>query len=89
MPSSFGLWTVNAVNSTSYLKKLNIPERAKHSGNKPLTKIKKLPDNSSPLLVEISAKNDALIDKYKIHRFLPNNRYQFVVRTEVLRVSVN
>jgi|GEM_PF-1893942 len=89
MPSSFCLWAVNAVTSTSYLKKLNIPERAKHSGNKPLTKIKKLPDNSSPLLVEISAKNDALIDKYKIHRFLPNNRYQFVVKTEVLRVSVN
>jgi hypothetical protein len=89
MPSSFCLWAVNAVTSTSYLKKLNIPERAKHSGNKPLTKIKKLPDNSSPLLVEISAKNDVLIDKYKIHRFLPNNRYQFVVRTEVLRVSVN
>jgi len=89
MPSSFCLWAVNAVTSTSYLKKLNIPERAKHSGNKPLTKIKKLPDNSSPLLVEISKGEESLIDKYKIHRFLPNNRYQFVVRTEVFRVSVN
>jgi hypothetical protein len=89
MPSSFCLWAVNAVTSTSYLKKLNIPDRAKHSGNKPLTKIQKLPDNYSPLLVEISAKNDAIIDKYKIHRVLRNNRYQFVVRTELFRVSVN
>jgi len=89
MPSSSCLWGVNAVSSTSYLKKVNIPDRAKHSGNKPLTKIKKLPDNSSPLLVEISAKNDSLIDKYKIHRVLQNNRYQFVVRAEILRVSVN
>jgi hypothetical protein len=89
MPSSFCLWAVNAVSYTSYVKKVNIPDRAKHSGNKPLTKIKKLPDNSSSLLVEISAKNDALMDKYKIHRFLQNNCYQFVVRTEVFRVSVN
>ncbi|MBD0310864.1 MAG: hypothetical protein ICV80_23045 [Microcoleus sp. T1-bin1] len=89
MPSSFCLWAVNAVSSTSYLKKVNIPDRANHSSNKPLTKIKRLPDNYSPLLVEIIAKNDALIDKYKIHRFLQNNCYQFVVRTEVLRVSVN
>ena len=44
-----------------------------------------LPCNSSPLLVEIIAKNHALIDKYKIHRVL----YQFVVRTQVLRISVN
>jgi len=85
MPSSFCLWAVNAVSSTSYLKKVNIPDRAKYSGNKLLTKLKKLPDNSSPLLVEIIAKNHALIDKYKIHRVL----YQFVVRTEVLRISVN
>ncbi len=49
MLSSFCLWAVNAVSSTSYLKKVNIPDRAKHSGNKPLTKIKKRPDNSSPL----------------------------------------
>ena len=49
MPSSFCLWAVNAVSYTSYLKKVNIPDGAKHSGNKPLTKIKKLPDNSSPL----------------------------------------
>jgi len=89
MPYSFWLWAVNAVSSTSYLKKVNIPDRAKHSGNKPLTKIKKLPDNFSPLLVEIIAKNDALIDKYKIHRLLQNNRYECVVRTEVFRVSVN
>ena len=89
MPSSFCLWAVNAVSYTSYVKKVNIPDRAKHSGNKPLTKIKKLPDIFWHLLVEISAKNDALIDKYKIHRLLQNNRYQFVVRTEVFRVSVN
>jgi hypothetical protein len=49
MPSSFCLWAVNAVSYTSYFKKINIPDRAKHSGNKPLTKIKKRPDNSSPL----------------------------------------
>jgi hypothetical protein len=71
------------------LKKVNIPDRAKHSGNKPLTKIKKLPDNFSPLLVEIIAKNEVLIDKYKIPRVLQNNRYQFAVRTEVSRLSVN
>ena len=47
MPSSFYLWAVNAVSSTSYLKKVNIPDRAKYSGNKLLTKLKKLPDNSS------------------------------------------
>ena len=89
MPSSFCLWAVNAVSSTSYLKKVNIPDRAKPSGNKPLTKIKKLPDNSSPLLVEIIAKNNALIDKYKIYRVLQNNRYECVVRNEVLRISLN
>jgi hypothetical protein len=89
MPSSFCLCPVNGLSYTSYLKKVNIPARAKHSGNKPLTKIKKLPDNSSPLLVEIIATNDALIDKYKIHRVLQNNRYQFVVKTELFRVSVN
>ena len=66
MLSSFCLWAVNVVSSTSYLKKVNIPDHAKHSGNKPLTQIKKVADNSSPLLVEIIAKNDALIDKYKI-----------------------
>jgi hypothetical protein len=49
MPYSFWLWAVNAVSSTSYLKKFIFPMvRAKHSGNKPLTKIKKLPDNFSP-----------------------------------------
>jgi hypothetical protein len=48
MPSSFCLWAVNAVSYTSYVKKVNIPDRAKHSGNKPLTKIKKLPDIFSP-----------------------------------------
>jgi hypothetical protein len=48
MPSSFCLSTVNAVSDISYLKKVNIPQRAKHSGNKPLSKIKKLPDNFSP-----------------------------------------
>jgi hypothetical protein len=48
MPSSFWLCAVNAVSSTSYLKKVNIPDRAKHSANKPLTKIKKLPDNFPP-----------------------------------------
>ena len=85
MPSSFCLWAVNAVSYTSYLKKVNIPGRAKHSGNKPLTNIKKMPENSSPLFVEIRAKNYALIDKYKIHRVLQNNRYQFVVRTEIFR----
>jgi len=63
--------------------------RSNHSGNKPLTKTKKLPHKFSPWLVEIIAKNDALIDKYKIHRVLQNNRYQFVVRTEIFRVSVN
>ena len=63
--------------------------RSNHSGNKPLTKAKKLPDNFSPCLVEIIAKNDAIIDKYKIHRVRQNNRYQFVVRTEVFRLSVN
>ena len=71
------------------LKKIHIRDRAKHSDNKPLTKTKKLPDNFSPWLVEIIAKNDALIDKYKIPRVLQNNRYQFVVKTEVFRVSVN
>ena len=89
MPSSFCLWAVNAVSSTSYMKKVNIPARAKPFGNKPLTKIKKLPDNYSLLLVEIIAKNDALMDKYKIYRVLQNNRYEFVVRTEVRRISVN
>jgi hypothetical protein len=64
-------------------------DRAKHSGNKPLTKIQKLPDYSSPLLVKLIAKNAAISNKYKIHTVLQNNRYQLAVRTEIFRFSLN